>query len=104
MKKASRKVIFVNASAPEERAKLLKPVKDNTEMEDDCEEVYTCGLLQQYIKRPVSLEHSSLADWAAWYDSSRKPYVKESFNINTDDLPLETANDDDDDALCIENN
>ena len=32
----------------------------------------------------------SLADWAAWYDSCGKPYIKKSNNLDIDNLPLET--------------
>ena len=57
MKKCSRQVIFINTSPPNERVQLLKPIHDIQEMEDDCEDVYTNGLLQRYGKRPWSLEH-----------------------------------------------
>lgn len=104
MKKCSRQVVFINTAPPDERVQLLKPVNDIKEMEDDCEDVYTSGLLQRYAKRPVSLEHLTLADWTAWYDSCGKPYVKKSFQKDADNLPLETANDDEnDDELSDEN-
>ena len=48
MKKSSRQVIFINTAPPNERVQLLKPINDILEMEDDCEEVYTGGLLQRY--------------------------------------------------------
>lgn len=45
-----------------------------------------------------------MADWAAWYDSCAKPYVKKSFLNDADNLPVEKANDDEnDDELCDEN-
>ena len=61
--------------------------------------MYTTGLLQRYVKRPFSLEHLTLADWVAWYDLSQKPYVKKSFQNDTDKLPLETGIDENDDTL-----
>lgn len=69
-------------------------------MDDDCEEIYTSGLLKRYTKRPVKLEDVTLADWVAWYDVSGKPYVKPSNDLDTDGLPLESCidhyqNDDD---------
>ena len=79
MKKSSRQVIFINTTPPNERVQLLKPINDIQEMEDDCEDVYTNGLLQRYAKRPLSLEHLTLADWAAWYDSGGKPHKKISY-------------------------
>ena len=82
---------------------LLKPVNDIKEMEDDCADVYTTGLLKRYAKHTASLEHLTLADWAAWYDLSGKQYDKKSFLNDFDNLPLETANDDkSDDELCDE--
>ena len=101
MRKSSRQVVFVNTSPPEDRVKLLKCFNDIKEMEDDSEEIYASGLLDRYTKRPAKLEHLTLADWAAWYDLPGKPYVKKSFETDTDDLLLETSiseqeNDDDD--------
>ena len=39
----------------------------------------------------------SLADWAAWYDSTCKPYIKPSRELDIDNSPLETnlSNNDD---------
>ena len=74
---------------------VLKPVNDIKEMEDDCEDVYTTGLLQRYAKRPFSLEHLTLEDWA---------HMVWLFQKDADNLPLETANDENDDELCDENN
>ena len=102
MKKSSRQVIFINTVPPNERVQLLKPINDILEMEDDREEVYTGGLLQKYAKRPFTLEHLTLADWAAWYGSSGKPYIKKSFQNDTDNLPFETASENNDDYLCNE--
>jgi len=33
-------------------------------MDDDCEEIYTSGLLKRYSKGPVKLEDVTLAYWA----------------------------------------
>lgn len=73
------------------------------EMDDDSEEIHSTGLLNRYIQRPVSLENISLADWAALYDSCQKPFTKKSKNIDTDNLPLETLDDDEnnDDELLL---
>ena len=95
MRKASRQVIFINTSPPEERVELLKPINDIKDMEDDCEEIYASGLLKRYCNRPQKLEQLTLADWAAWYDSCGKPYVKQSSELDTDNLLLETCIDDD---------
>ena len=87
MKKSSRQVVFINTMPPDERVQLLKPIEEIKEMEDQCEDIYTGGLLQRYGNHPNSLEHLTLADWAAWYDSSVQQYVKTSFENDTDSLP-----------------
>ena len=63
MKKSSREVMVINTASPNERVQLLKPMNDVKEIEDDCEDVYTTGLLQRYAKRTASLEPLTLADW-----------------------------------------
>ena len=62
MRKASRQVIFINTSPPEERVELLKPLDDIKDMEDDCEDIYTNGLIKRYTMRTSSLENVTLAD------------------------------------------
>jgi hypothetical protein len=99
MRKSSRQIIFINTSPPEERVRLLKPLQEINKMEDDSDEIYASGLIKRYIKRPASLENVSLADWAAWYDSTDKPYIKQSDELDIDNYPLETnlMDDNDDD-------
>ena len=66
-------------------------------MGDESEVVHSSGLLNRYMKRPSSLENVTLADWAALYDSPQKPFVKKSKDINKDNLPLERADDEEND-------
>ena len=100
MRKASRQVVFINTSPPSERVNLLKPLSDIKDMDYDAEDIYTGHLIKRYTKRPASLEHLTLADWAAWYDTDTKPYIKQSKELDSDSLLLEKAinevNDDDD--------
>ena len=102
MRKASRQIVFINTSPPDERVQLLKPMIEIENMDDDCEEIYTSGLLKRYCKRPTKLENVTLADWVAWYDCRKKTYVKQTNEVDIDGLPVETfidddQNDDDDD-------
>ena len=93
MRKSSREVVFINTAPPEDRVELLKPINDIKQMEDDCEEIFTSSLLKKYTQRPQRLEHVTLADFAAWYNISYKPaYVKKTFEVDVDNLPLETNN------------
>ena len=98
MRKSSRHEVFINTSPPENRIHPLRPIKDIIEMDDDSEESYATCFLKRYTKRRASLEHVSLADWAAWYDSCGiKPYIKKSYELDIDNLPLETNINDNDD-------
>ena len=94
MRRASRQIVFVNTSPPNERVELLKPLHEIEEMDDDCEDIYTSGLIKRDSKRPATVEHPTLADWAAWYECSGKPYVKQTNQQDVDGLPLETFIDD----------
>ena len=90
MRKSSRQVVFINTSPPEDRVQLLKPLQEINDLEDDSDEIYVSGLIKRYTKRPAKLENVSLADWAAWYDSTGKPYIKQSRELDIDNSPLET--------------
>ena len=107
MRKSSREVIFVNTSPPGERVELLKPMSEIEEMQDECEEIHSGGLLKRYAERPALLQNVTLADWAAWYDSSSKHYQKKSnaSQIDLDNLPTESLIDDEtnDDDFCDNN-
>jgi len=86
--------MFINTSPPNERVELLKPMDDIKNMEDDSEEIYTSGLQNRHCKRPQKLENLTLADWAAWYDFTGKPYIKQTDRLSIDGLPLENFIDD----------
>ena len=107
MRKSSREVIFVNTSPPAERVELLQPMSEIEEMEDECEEIHSGGILKRYTERPASLENATLADWASWYDSSSKHYNKKTntIQIDLDNLPTESLVDDEtnDDDWCDNN-
>jgi len=48
-----------------------------------------CFVISNFYKRwTPKLENLRLADWAAWYNCSSKPYVKEPHEIDIDGLPL----------------
>ena len=101
MRKSSREVIFINTTPPDERVQLLKPINEIEQMPDESEEIHSGGLLNRYIERPASLQNVTLADWAAWYDSCHKHSNRNTKKLDVDQLPLETAEDENnDDDLC----
>ena len=50
-------------------------------MEDGGEEIYTGGFRERYSKRPLKFHHLTLADWASWYDSHAKSYIKQKLSF-----------------------
>ena len=74
MKKASRQVIFVNTSPPEERVFLLKPIHVLESMDDNDTNVQSTGLIERYANRPNTLEKTTLAEFAAYYTSTTRGY------------------------------
>ena len=96
MRKSSHEVVFISTSPPENQVHLLKPLQEISEIDDDSDEIYASGLIKRYTKRPSSLEHVSLADWAAWYDQCGKQlYRKQNRELDIDGFPLKTEFDDD---------
>ena len=69
-------------------------------MPDESEEIYSGGLLKRYIKRPVTLQNVTLADWAAWYGSCHKHCEQNTKKLDVDQLPLETTDDENNGDLC----
>jgi hypothetical protein len=104
MRKSSGNVVFINTSPPNDRVELLKPLSEIEKMSDESEEIHSGGLLKRYVERPDSLKNITLADWAAWYDSSGlnkyKTSVKKS---DIDNLPLEDEDENNDDDLGVQN-
>lgn len=50
MRKASRQIISINTSPPEDRVELLKTMDDTKEMEGNCEEICPSILLKEIVK------------------------------------------------------
>ena len=90
IKQLSRKVVFVNTAAKEDRVSLLKPIDQIQYMHDDSEDIYQTSLSDRYAARLDQLNHMCLAEFAANY-TARSDH-KHTEDENTDALPL--ANDD----------
>ena len=87
-------------TTPDERVELFKTMDVIESMDDDCEEMYTSGLLELYCNRPAKVENLTLADYAGWYDCT----AKQTNEVHNDSGPLERdidsdQNDDDDDHM-----
>ena len=64
--------MFVPINLPENRTKLLKPLKIIKELDDDDEDLYMTGMLEKYADRPNTVENLCLADFAALYSYGEK--------------------------------
>ena len=91
--RGSRQVVFVPTDLPENRTKLLKPLKIIKELDDDDEDLYMTGMLEKYADRPNTVENLCLADFAALYSYGEKPRESElnelSGSENDEDRILE---------------
>ena len=67
LKQLSRKVIFVNTAAKEDRVSLLKPMNQIQDMDEDSEDIYQTSLIDRYAARPHHLNDMCLAEFAANY-------------------------------------
>lgn len=93
--KGSRQVVLLHTDLPENRTKLLKPMKVIQGLDDDDKNLYQEGMLEKYQLRPDSIEHVCLADFAAKYSYSRK--------VNADSDPDLLDEDSLDPATVIDN-
>ena len=73
----SRKVIFVNTAAKEDRVSLLKPINLIEHMDEDSEDIYQTSWIDRYAARPDQLNHMCLAEFAANYTTRSGQEVPE---------------------------
>ena len=70
LRRASRSVIFINTSLPEERHTLLKSVPVLEEMAKNSTDIESDNVIKRYERRPKVLDRMCLADFASWFDVS----------------------------------
>ena len=85
LKQLSRKVIFVNTAAKEDRVSLLKPMNQIQDMDEDSEDIYQTSLIDRYAARPHQLNSLCLAELAANYTTRSGQELTE--DETTDELP-----------------
>lgn len=67
LKRASRKVVFVNTAPKDIRVSLLKPRRILQEMDNDDEDIFSTSPLDRYAARPDVLDNMCLAEFSATY-------------------------------------
>ena len=102
MRKSSKQVIFINTSPPDERVVLLKPHSVIENMRDDCEDIECSNLISRYCERTEDLDDVTLAEYAAYYDSSKKGFTSRSkscIKTTLENLVPESQCSDNDDSI-----
>ena len=88
--RATRDVLFINTSSPDERTFLLKSKEMLEKLKDDSTDIGSNNLIKRYSCRPKLLENWCLADYASWLDII---YPKENefdpYAENMDDSPID---------------
>ena len=85
LKQLSRKVVFVNTAAKEDRVTLLKPINQIEDMDEDSKDIYQTSLIDRYVARPDQLKLMCLAEFAANYSTRCGQELTE--DETTDALP-----------------
>ena len=83
LKKASRKVVYVNTAPRNKRVSILKPQCILADMDDNDENIFCTSLLDRYTSRPNGLENMSLAEFAATYTTGSKECDDQSIDNNS---------------------
>merc|ERR1712243_461848 len=98
---SSRKKKFIQTLPPEKRDGLIKP---NIEELDDKDDIFCYNIIDYYQNRPDSLEHISLASFAANYEYYKTMPNKKDINkdYTIDDNIEEDDNNEDEDNIMVE--
>lgn len=72
---SSRECVFVSAGPVESRQRFLKPAKELRLLPENSTDIYVHGIIEHYANRPLHLESISLANFATWYNISKKEPV-----------------------------
>ena len=89
LKRASKKVVFVNTAPKEKRVGLLKSKQALEQMEDDSENVFCTSPVDRYSSRPDVLEHMCMAEFAATYTTHETVQTDEDDHMPQDLLYIE---------------
>ncbi|XP_062590040.1 uncharacterized protein LOC134251654 [Saccostrea cucullata] len=97
---ASREVVFINTSPPEDRVFLLKHQDELNELPKDSTDIKADSMIQRYARRPKQLENWCLADVVSELEVTfpkeiRKDLQEEVNDDNPEDSSQETFTDQD---------
>ncbi|XP_050303297.1 uncharacterized protein LOC126741056 isoform X3 [Anthonomus grandis grandis] len=75
--------VYIHTNPIRERTKMLKPLAQLKEMDNDDPNIYCDGLIEHYEQRPDEMENICLAEFAAYYD-----FFKKQAETKANGLPL----------------
>ena len=88
LSKGSREVVFIATDLPENRTRLMKPIKIIKNLEDDDTDVFQAGYLERYPMRPAIVEDMCLAEFVSKYryTSRASPKADSDSDTNEDNM------------------
>jgi len=96
--KATRSVIFINTSPPDERTFMLKDKSVLQDMPENSTDIECSNIIKRYSQRPKALTSWTLADFASKIDVKYPNKIHpDPFADNEDDNEVHDGNIDDDD-------
>ena len=77
MSKSSTIIVYIPTVWPIERQRIKKTMKELSELDDDCTDIWKENWFDKYEKRPEDLENISLAQFVSkYYKNDKGEYVK----------------------------
>ncbi|CAG5050324.1 unnamed protein product [Parnassius apollo] len=84
LSRASEAAMYINTSLPQERVHILKSYLELQSLEPDSSDIFQKGIIDYYLKRPLSLENISLSHFVAYYTYSKKTHSASSIETLND--------------------
>ena len=85
LSKGSREVVFIATDLPENRTRLMKPIKIIKNLEDDDTDVFQAGYLERYPMRPAIVEDMCLAEFVSKYRYTSRASPKADSDSDTNE-------------------
>ncbi|GFQ64918.1 helitron_like_N domain-containing protein [Trichonephila clavata] len=76
MSKSSTVIVYIPTVWPIERQRIKKTIRELSELDDDCTDIWKENWFDKYEKRSEDLEDISLAQFVSKYYKNNKEYVK----------------------------
>ena len=71
----SREVVYLNTRQPHQRFKLLKPLSEILELNDNSTHIFLNNIVDYYHARPIHMQNISLFYFVSWYRRGTPPPI-----------------------------